>query len=459
MQWQMANFNWEKFFDGCVAEDFGTFSNRLVWVYEHQPQNPAVAKHGNVHVTHKAFFADKAANGLPEFSPAVPAPSTHGGIAPYIVDPEGELFMLNIPKHTQDPGREEWVSAKMPSCTYGGGDAGKHTQPPQPIDMPTTASQKKEQRTKRGWGCDKVFGDVLKTATAHQFPASIVNQWKALKQMHTMHATSDVLPQVPFNISPPPCEVEGQILESFRIDGQPVSWSELWRPLAFRFPRSHMINSQEGTHQGHADDDGEGVGVVNVTHNIQHDNAVPSLNACWADARAKRAKCNNVVSAATLAAHNGVTSLNHRPVELARARKAVEREKNLQSLPDTVSKVEKGNLYFVQTSAQEGELKVGLAQALEDGSDSTSKARFKWYTRVEWIRERRHEWGDNTMFIVAGMHVLGKSICAHQTVHLVSKPTSNDVPNSIPPLTFVRPEQPLSLWLSSIKCASLIWCA
>lgn len=61
--------------------------------------------------------------------------------------------------------------------------------------------------------------------------------------------------------------------------------------------------------------------------------------------RVARSRSHQAISAATLAAHNRVTSINHQPVELARARKLVAREAQVEALPKVIEKVEKDQLY------------------------------------------------------------------------------------------------------------------
>lgn len=390
MQWQMANFDWGKFFDGCVADDFGQYANRLVWVYEFQPDNAAVAKHGYVHVTHKVFYADKGKDGAPEFMPVVLAPPSHQGITPWIVDPAGEQFMLNIPDYKRDPGRETFVSSEMPNAVSSQ-DATTATQS---AKMRGMSAGKRRKKKKDGWGRNRVFTDVFKTAAAHNFPPRVIDEWKALQHMHATYEKSDDLPAVPFNISPPVGEAKTQDA-TFAIDGQPVPWAELWRVLAFRFQRKHAeqehcTRNECQAREGHQADSAP----PSVGHRQEHGTRPP---------RAKKSQTQRL-SAATLASHNGVTSINHLPAALARAQKVVKQIHNvLASLPDTVSKVEKLQLYFVRTTASEGEFQVGLAQACEGASgDASTTVECKCFVRESWIHGKHHEWGESPMFRVAG---------------------------------------------------------
>lgn len=377
----MANFDWEKFFDGCVSADFGQFGSRLVWVYEHQPHNPKVQKHGYVHVTHKVFFADKGHDGLPEFSPSIPAPENHQGIAPFVVDPAGEMFMLNIPSINDDPGREPWVSGEMPNRAASTDKKSAERGAEREAAAKKTSIEKPKERSneRTPWGFAKVFKDVFKTAAAHDFPPHIMDQWKALQHMHASFS-SETLPDTPFHISPP----AGQALTEeadFPIDGQPVAWAELWRVLGYRFPRAH---SQQVTTQ-----------LSGGTTKQQRDDG--------AVMRTKKSKHHAVVSEETLAVHNGVTSINHRPKYLARARKVMEQHNALAALPKTMLHVSKGSLYFIRTSALEGEMKVGLAECIEDADlASAPAAQFKWFVRHQWIHGRKHEWGVTPRFCKAG---------------------------------------------------------
>lgn len=377
MQWQMANYDWEKFFEGCVSADFTQYGKRLVWVYEYQPHNAAVARHAHVHVTHKVFYADKGEEGMPDFMPVIQAPPEHQGIAPCIIDPAGELFMLKIPNIQDDPGKEPWVSSEMPHVGHDeqeqrrGGGQWQHG-----------IRRKKKKKGKEGWGCERVFTDVLKTATAHNFPAVIRDQWKALKNMHATYQKSDELPDVPFYICPPADEASSPDA-NFLIDGQPVPWEELWNILAFRFKRPHAqhpsSSSCSATNEGQLALVAEEGSVVG------------------------RAKRTRRISADTLAAYNEVTSLNHQPAARKRARKLMKHQEVQATLPENVSKVEKDKLYFIRTSVLEGEMKVGLAMALEDVAfKRTSQARFRWFVRKQWISERREKWSDTPLFVVAG---------------------------------------------------------
>lgn len=390
----MANFDWDRFFDGCVARDFGKFSNKLVWVYDYQPENEAVSKHGYVHVMHKQFFSSKAANGLPEYAPAIPAPTWHEGVAPYIVDPAGEQFMLKVPKLECDPGRECWLSPAFPdeqtTDQHDASNAGEQagTNPARRL--------KRRKKTKQDWGCDRVFEDVMKTANVHGFPPVIKDQWRALKHLNVQYATRDLLPCVPFSITPGPGEAETQPA-SFMIEGQPVAWTELWRPLLHRFPRRHQ---QRTSNVGASSD--------NVTADDDHGRDVSGMSG-EQGAPSKKAR-RPIVSAATLAAHNGVTSLNRPPVELERAKRVVRREQAVDALPDVVTSVHKDRLYFVRTTVNEGEFQMGLALALtnseEDGGASPASVKFQWFARAKWIRGKHHRWDDTPAFVVAGFHTI-----------------------------------------------------
>ena len=71
MMWQMCNFDWEQFMDGCCAKDFGNFRDEHIWVYDHQPKNEALADHGYVHVSHKQYFCTQGDETTSEYKPAV----------------------------------------------------------------------------------------------------------------------------------------------------------------------------------------------------------------------------------------------------------------------------------------------------------------------------------------------------------------------------------------------------
>lgn len=368
MQWQLANFNWEEFFRGCVSETFGLYKGEHVWVYHHQPHNEAVARHGHVHVSHKTFFNSREEEGLPEFGPAIPTDECYEGIAPFKLDPRGEQFMLRFPWYMDDPGREQW-QANEPSKARSGNQ--------------TDATQSDTVGT---WHCDRVFRDVMKTAKAHNFPPRNKDHWSALRHFHTVHSSSNTVPNMPFTIQAP--EDERMTTESFALDGQPVKWEELWRVLAFRFPRP-QIQQQLGHHQHVAE--------------RARETALPSQQSADC-ARSKQTRSDKAmvakVTAATIAVHNAVTSLTNPPAALARAKKAQGRKDALSTLPQTMTCVQKGTLYFVRTTVDEGEMKVGLAVALESSTDTTVK--LKWFTRTEWVRERKHIWGQTPMFLVAG---------------------------------------------------------
>ena len=108
------------------------------------------------------------------------------------------------------------------------------------------------------------------------------------------------------------------------------------------------------------------------------------------------------VTAETLAAHNKVTSLTNPPREKARAQREVEKQNNLANLPSALTEVTMGSLYFVRSSAAEGELHVGLALALAETTDPSSEVNVRWFVRNEWAKAKRHAWSFNPVFIIAG---------------------------------------------------------
>lgn len=330
-----------------------------------------MARHGYVHVSHKEHFNSKAQDGLPEFGPATQAPSSHDGIAPYVVDKRGEQFMLRFPKSPstdgQGPGLEDWLPSEVPNALNS-----------------SASGRNSNQQPPRGWGCQRVFRDVLKTANAHQFPAVNMDQWVALRDFHTQYPTNSNLPQMPITISA--SENERKTSESFQMHGQPVAWASLWKVLAFRFSRPHLQSQNNDAH----------VSSEQGAQNYAHDSLAPHKHM-----RAKRARNSCRVADDTLAYHNGVTSLTNPRAAYDRAKKASMRHNTLSKLPSNINGVQKDQMYFVKTTAREGEFQVGLALALEDCNEAASEASFKWFTRAEWIRKRKHTWGDTPLFVVA----------------------------------------------------------
>ena len=59
-------------------------------------------------------------------------------------------------------------------------------------------------------------------------------------------------------------------------------------------------------------------------------------------------------------------------------------------------------MYFVRSSAAEGELHVGLALALAETTDPSSEVNVRWFVRNEWAKAKRHAWSFNPVFIIAG---------------------------------------------------------
>ena len=370
----MANYDWDKFFEGCCANDFKNFKDELVWFYEYQPDNEEVRKHGYVHVSHKQYFNTTATDELPEFKPACVALETSAGIAPFVLDPKGEQFVLRFPDIRKDPGREAWRSAS-------------------------------DDKKGGGWNRDKVFADVLKTAKQDDFPAHNVDQWHALRDMTCKYETSDSLPTLPISIRAP-ADV-AQTTESFDIDGVPIAWGELWSVLDMRFPRPNLMQLDAGIEHD------------SRKRSVVHDN----------DIRAKPSLKKQKVTKETLAAHNNVTSMTNPPAKRARAVKVANREKMLSRLPTAVDKVAKDTLYFVRSGEFEGELKVGLAMALQDAKRGDDVS-VMWFTRKEWTTRRTHKWADNPLFIVAGEQMPSHNHYTLTTTTQIAATTAGDPTNN-----------------------------
>lgn len=260
----MANFDWEQFFECCVARDFAFFSGEHVWLYQFQPENPAVTRQGFLHLSHKEYFNTNSTHEVPEYKPVIEAPPNYPGIAPFIPDPAGEQFMLRFPDVKKDPGREQWRSA---------GD----------------------DKKAGGWSKDTVFSDVQKTARVDDFPALQVDQWLAFRDMYNKYLNSVSLPNLPIEIHAPPADAHAS--ETFKLDGQPAAWDELWRVLASRFPRLLLQDVEASGEQAASGD--------------RADNAhLPAKQRRIPKGTEKEMK---KVTKETMAAHNNVTSINNRP--------------------------------------------------------------------------------------------------------------------------------------------------
>eukprot|EP00965_Chrysotila_dentata_P250116 6209261-Pleurochrysis_carterae.AAC.3 len=133
MLWQLANFDFTKWLDGCVAK------NERFWRYLFDlsygdPDFPTY----KVRVTFKTKLTDKATDVYPEFKPFVDGPE---GTQRKHTDPLGIKFMLQLPRVSDDPGVEAWQA---------------------------TVS-KDDEREQKGWNFEKVKKYILATAELERF--------------------------------------------------------------------------------------------------------------------------------------------------------------------------------------------------------------------------------------------------------------------------------------------------
>eukprot|EP00965_Chrysotila_dentata_P145249 4797682-Pleurochrysis_carterae.AAC.1 len=134
MLWQLANYDFTGWLDGCVSNKFAHYGNERFWRYK---KELSYKDHGYVHVSYKTNLTDRATDTEAEFKPLLPAASTG---AQRQSDPKGIQFMLHFPSLADDPGVEPWEGTNE--------------------DMSSADA---------GWNRDKVETDVLKIAEIDKF--------------------------------------------------------------------------------------------------------------------------------------------------------------------------------------------------------------------------------------------------------------------------------------------------
>ena len=71
MLWQLANFNFKKWLEGCVHSDFGNYEGERWWRFKY---DPCLTTHGFVRVTYKTNITDVASSTADEWKPHIAAP-------------------------------------------------------------------------------------------------------------------------------------------------------------------------------------------------------------------------------------------------------------------------------------------------------------------------------------------------------------------------------------------------
>jgi len=173
---------------------------------------------------------------------------------------------------------------------------------------------------------ETVFGDIIdKTALAEKFSLQQIAKWKALRSFHETYTTSADLPPSGMTCMPltPDSELDLLGLERPLCKvSTPPPWSELWRRLAYQFPRPHL-------------------------------EAAPSAGA----AAARPAPVAQPLPPAQrpLPSHDeialgnrGIVGINQNRLELAQSRRNLDVSQRIQKMPPFEPVVEKGKLYFVQ---------------------------------------------------------------------------------------------------------------
>eukprot|EP00965_Chrysotila_dentata_P179884 5939422-Pleurochrysis_carterae.AAC.1 len=230
--WQLANFDFGKWLDGCVSKSFTNYAKERFWRYKWEKTlaSPRYPNH-HVRVTFKTKLTDKATDQFPEFKPFV---QSTDGSQRVQTDPLGIEFMLQLPKVEDDPGVEAWQS-------FAADD---------------------DEREKKGWNFNKVKKDVLETAKLEKFTETEVDAWNALFKFHENYTTADAVP-----FSPRVLPV-GESATPMTLTGMPIAWSELWVKLRGRCPRHHLAS------EAFSADVGERTGAENLTRPVTEEEGV-----------------------------------------------------------------------------------------------------------------------------------------------------------------------------------------
>ena len=230
------------------------------------------------------------------------------------------------------------------------------------------------------WQPTKTFSDIC-DHRAVGFAAEYRDQWQALRDFHASHKSADTCPNVPFNVN--------GALQSWPVThGSPFDWAACWKDLCWRRPRAHQPRPIAGA----------AAPLATITTSPPLDLA---LQPAPAPAR---------MTDQQLALLNGMTGKDAPKKTRKQGVTAQTNTNNAAALPKCLDSVTEGGLYFVslEPSINEGDLRVGLARAVESKAIAEGQAHedvkvlVKWYARNEWLGSQHvWQWSDGPSFQVA----------------------------------------------------------
>eukprot|EP00965_Chrysotila_dentata_P117490 3882786-Pleurochrysis_carterae.AAC.1 len=372
MLWQLANFDFHDWLDGCVSSAFKNYGKERFWRYMWDPVMVDPDDPDNhVRVIYKTNLTDRATNTQAEFKPLRPAAP---GATQKATDPLGIKFMLTVPSLDKDPGVEAWKKA--------GGAAAKEDDGGAESD---NWNREKVEKDIKDYGA--VHGFTVEqeyfSHTRATFKCPLIAEWRALFAFHAEHPTADSLPPMPIalNVS------TATEARSMNLTGMPISWSQLWSKLAGRFPRPHH-NRVEASAGSALTTSGSGADSL---------------------ARSERMVAQNGEVAGTepelpLELINNVTGINYSAGARQVARSQVRLRDSIAEMPLSAPTVEAGQLYFVAISEFEGEMRVGIGRKeLEPGVED-GRAMVAWLQRSGWSNDparRGFKWSGTPKLVVA----------------------------------------------------------
>ena len=196
VQLQMANFDFWKFYDGCVDADFSSYGKPNVWRYSRHSTT------GRPMAQFKMLIQDVATFEKDEWGPWIeeyitrtrPNGTVERNVRVLRSIPGGINFMLSYPDISSDPGLEPW-------------------------------------KEDEDWKRETVFDSLCRqwsfckvtptTATSQHGPR---DSWDAMAKWYSSHQTVDTMPTLPFTIKTD----QG---DDITVSGMPCSWSAMWTKL------------------------------------------------------------------------------------------------------------------------------------------------------------------------------------------------------------------------------------
>jgi hypothetical protein len=167
--WQLASFDWAKWFGSSISSEFGNYKDKRWWRFV---RDYRVKDHGGVRVLYKDVLTDKATASRDEWKPFDLVPGTE--LDPrYVTRPNGLRFMDRWPDTASDPGVEAFGKAADDTDDSGN----------------------------NGWAQERVEKGVLDTARKLEFTESQTAEWRALFNFHKWHMTADSVPKTPVKLS------------------------------------------------------------------------------------------------------------------------------------------------------------------------------------------------------------------------------------------------------------------